>query len=47
MTTLPQALEILVSRNVDQVNYHLRNRATDLAHTKPKRELLFFGGNGQ
>ena len=40
MTTPPQALEILVNRNVDQVNYHLRNRATDLAHTEPKREFL-------
>lgn len=33
--------QILVSRNkVDQVNYHLRNRATDLAHSKPMREFL-------
>lgn len=27
-------------RNVDQVNYQLRNRDTDLTLPKPKRELL-------
>ena len=36
-----QALEILLlERDFDQVNYHLRNRATDLTLPKLRREFL-------
>ena len=52
------ALEILLlERNVDQVNYHLRNRVTDLTLPKQRREsflkeilnlaVLCFGTNSR
>lgn len=40
MITPHQAFGTLVRRNIDQVNYQLRNRDTDLTLPKPKRELL-------
>lgn len=40
LLTSPSALETLVRKNVDQVNYHLHNLATNLTHLKPKREFL-------
>ena len=41
LTAPLQALEILLLEgNVNQVNYHLRNRATDLTLPKQKREFL-------
>ena len=36
----PCPKELFVRRNVNQTNYHLRDMATDLTFSKPKREFL-------
>ena len=38
--TAPNRRNSFVKRNVDQTDYHLRNSATDLTLSKPKREFL-------
>ena len=39
-TPRPTLKNSFVRRNVDQIDYHLRNSATDLTLSKPKRKFL-------
>ena len=38
--TAPNLRNSFVGRNADQADYHLRNSATDLTLSKPKRDFL-------